>query len=116
VEELELSPASLAELIGLVEDGTVSGTMGRKVLGQMVDSGKTAKEIIETEGLSQVQDSGELNAWVDAVIEENPDEVERYRSGEKRLIGFFVGQTMGKSQGRADPKALSALLQDRLEK
>jgi aspartyl-tRNA(Asn)/glutamyl-tRNA(Gln) amidotransferase subunit B len=116
VEELELSPASLAELIGLVQDGTVSGTMGRKVLGQMVDSGKTAKEIIETEGLSQVQDSGELNAWVDAVLEENPDEVERYRSGEKRLIGFFVGQTMGKSRGRADPKALSALLQDRLEK
>ena len=115
VDDLEISPASLAELIGLVEDGTVSGTMGRKVLSQMVDSGKTAREIIETEGLSQVQDSDELNAWVDAVIEENSDEVERYRSGETRLMGYFVGQTMQKSQGRADPKALSALLRGRLD-
>ena len=116
VEDLGMPPPSLAELIGLVEDGTVSGTMGRRVLGQMVDSGKTAREIIETEGLSQVRDSDELNAWVDAVIEENSDEVERYRSGETWLIGYFVGQTMRKSQGRADPKALSALLRGRLDK
>ncbi len=115
VEDLGISPPDLAELIGLVEDGTVSGTMGRRVLGQMVDSGKKAREIIETEGLSQVQDSDELNAWVDAVIEENSDEVERYRSGETRLIGYFVGQTMRKSRGRADPKALSALLRGRLD-
>ena len=116
VENLGITPQGLAELIGLVDDGTVSGSMGRRVLGQMVDSGKTAREIIETEGLSQVQDSDELNAWVDAVIEENSDEVERYRSGETRLIGYFVGQTMRKSQGRADPKALSALLRGRLDK
>ena len=116
VEDLGIPPLRLAELIGLVEDGTVSGTMGRRVLGQMVDSGKTAREIIETEGLSQVQDSDELNAWVEAVIEENSDEVERYRSGETRLMGYFVGQTMRKSQGRADPKALSPLLRSRLDK
>ena len=115
VDDLGLSPSGLAELIGLVDDGTVSGTMGRKVLGQMIDSGKTAKDIIDAEGLSQVQDSDELNAWVDAVIEENTDEVERYRSGETKLIGYFVGQTMQKSQGRADPKALSALLRGRLD-
>ena len=115
VDSLEISPPDLAELIELVEDGTVSGTMGRKVLGQMVDSGKTAREIVEAEGLTQVQDSDELTAWVDAVIEENADEVERYRSGETRLIGYFVGQTMQKSQGRADPKALSELLRGRLD-
>ena len=115
VDDLGIRPSGLAELIGLVEDGTVSGSMGRRVLGQMVDSGKTAREIIETEGLSQVQDSDELNAWVDAVIEENSEEVERYRSGETRLIGYFVGQTMRKSQGRADPKAVSALLRGRLD-
>jgi len=115
VEDLGIPPESFGELIGLVEDGTVSGSMGRKVLGQMVDSGKTAREIIETEGLSQVQDSDELNAWVDAVMEENSEEVERYRSGETRLMGYFVGQTMQKSQGRADPKALSALLRGRLD-
>ena len=116
VENLGITPQGLAELIGLVDDGTVSGSMGRRVLGQMVDSGKTAREIIETEGLSQVQDFDELNAWVDAVIEENSDEVERYRSGETRLMGYFVGQTMRKSQGRADPKALSPLLRSRLDK
>ena len=116
VEDVGLPPPDLAELIALVEDGTVSGTMGRRVLGQMVDSGKTAREIIETEGLSQVQDSDELNAWVDAVMGENSEEVERYRSGETRLIGYFVGQTMRKSRGRADPKAISALLRGRLDK
>ena len=115
VDDLEIPPAGMAELIGLVEDGTVSGTMGRKVLGQMVDSGKTARGIIEAEGLSQVQDFDELNTWVDAVIAENSDEVERYRSGETRLIGYFVGQTMKESKGRADPKALSALLRGRLD-
>ena len=115
VEHLGVSPSGLAELIDLVADGTVSGTMGRKVLGQMVESGKKAGEIIETEGLSQVQDSDELKAWVDAVVEENADAVERYRSGETKLIGFFVGQTMKKSQGRADPKALSELLRGRLD-
>jgi aspartyl-tRNA(Asn)/glutamyl-tRNA(Gln) amidotransferase subunit B len=81
----------------------------------MVDSGKTAAEIIEKEGLSQVQDSAELKVWVEAVMEENSEEVERYRSGETRLMGYFVGQTMQKSQGRADPKAISALLRGRLE-
>ncbi len=115
VEDLGVSASGLAELIGLVADGTVSGTMGRKVLGQMVDSGKSAGEIIEMEGLSQVQDSDELTAWVDAVIAENAEEVERYRAGEARLIGFFVGQTMKKSGGRADPKALSELLRGRLD-
>jgi aspartyl-tRNA(Asn)/glutamyl-tRNA(Gln) amidotransferase subunit B len=116
VEDLGIPPRALADLMGLVDDGTVSGTMGRTVLGQMADSGKTARQIIETEGLSQVQDSDELNAWVEAVIEENSEEVERYRSGETRLIGYFVGETMQKSQGRADPKALSALLRNRLDK
>ena len=116
VEDLGIPPRALADLMGLVDDGTVSGTMGRTVLGQMADSGKTARQIIETEGLSQVQDSDELNAWVEAVIEENSEEVERYRSGETRLIGYFVGETMQKSQGRADPKALSALLRSRLDK
>ena len=115
VADLGIPPPALAELIRLVEDGTVSGTMGRKVLGQMVDSGRTAREIIETEGLSQVQDSDELNRWVTAVIEENAEEVQRYRSGETRLIGYFVGQIMQKSQGRADPKALSGLLRGRLD-
>ena len=115
VEKLGIPPSDLAALIELVEDSTVSGSMGRKVLGQMIDTGKTAREIIETEGLSQIQDSDELNAWVDAVISENVEEVERYRSGESRLMGYFVGQVMQKSKGRADPKALSAILRGRLD-
>ena len=115
VDDLGITPGDLGDLIGLVEDGTVSGSMGRKVLGQMIDSGEKAREIIEKEGLSQVQDSDELIAWVDSVIGENPEEVDRYRSGETRLMGYFVGQTMQKSLGRADPKALSALLRGRLD-
>lgn len=112
--DLGLTPAGLAELIGLVEDGVISGGMGRTVLGRMIASGGTAREIVESEGLSQVQSSVELGAWIEGVMQESLKEVERYRSGETRLLGYFIGKVMQKSEGRADPKALSTLIRDRL--
>ena len=113
--ELEVTPAELAELIGLVEDGTISGGMGRTVLGRMMASGGTARDIVESEGLSQIQSSVELGSWIEEVIEGSAEEVERYRSGETRLLGYFIGKVMQRSEGRADPKALSALIRDRLD-
>ena len=69
---------------------------------------------VAVEGLSQVQSSVELGAWIEGVMQESLKEVERYRSGETRLLGYFIGKVMQKSEGRADPKALSTLIRDRL--
>ena len=110
------TPADVAELISLVENGTLSGSMGRTVLGRMVDSGRRASEIVESEGLAQVQDTDELETWVDDVLAESPEEVERYRGGEAKLLGHFIGRVMQRSGGRADPKATGDLLRERLSR
>ncbi len=110
------TPADVAELISLVENGTLSGSMGRTVLGRMVDSGRRAPEIVESEGLAQVQDTDELETWVDGVLAESPEEVERYRGGEAKLLGHFIGRVMRRSGGRADPKATGDLLRERLSR
>ena len=75
---------------------------------------KPNETLAESEGLSQVQSSVELGAWIEGVMQESLKEVERYRSGETRLLGYFIGKVMQKSEGRADPKALSTLIRDRL--
>ena len=116
IAELGPTPAQVAELVALVEKGTVSGTMGRTVLGRMVDSGRRAPHIVEAEGLTQVQDTDELEAWVDHVLAESPGEVERYRGGEAKLLGYFIGRVMKRSKGRADPKATGELLRERLSR
>ncbi len=110
------TPADVAELISLVENGTLSGSMGRTVLGRMVDSGRRAPEIVESEGLAQVQDTDELETWVDGVLAESPGEVERYRGGEAKLLGHFIGRVMRRSGGRADPNATGDLLRERLSR
>ncbi len=110
------TPADVAELISLVENGTLSGSMGRTVLGRMVDSGRRASEIVESEGLAQVQDTDELETWVDGVLAESLEEVERYRGGEAKLLGHFIGRVMQRSGGRADPKATGDLLRERLSR
>ncbi len=114
IAHLGPTPAEVAELIALVANDTLSGTMGRTVLGRMVDSGRPAPEIVAAEGLAQVQDTDELERWVEAVLAESPEEVERYREGEARLIGHFIGRVMQQSGARADPKATSELLRERL--
>ena len=108
------TPADVADLITLVENDTLSGSMGQSVLKRMVDSGRNALEIVETEGLAQVQDKDELKVWIDDVLAENPEEVTRYLEGDIKLLGYFIGQIMQKSGGRADPKATGHLIEERL--
>lgn len=116
VADLGPTPGHVAELVALVEDDTLSGTMGRTVLGRMVDSGRTASDIVAAEGLAQVQEADELEEWVRAVLAESPEEVKRYRAGEVRLIGHFIGRVMQRSGVRADPKAVGELLRVRLSR
>jgi aspartyl-tRNA(Asn)/glutamyl-tRNA(Gln) amidotransferase subunit B len=110
VDGLGLEPERLAGLIEAVAAGELPRGLGRRVLRRMVETGKTAAEVIEEEGLRQVSDAGRIEAWVAEVLEEHPAEAERYREGEEKLLAFFMGQVMRKSRGRADPGRLREAL------
>jgi aspartyl-tRNA(Asn)/glutamyl-tRNA(Gln) amidotransferase subunit B len=107
-------PESLAQLIGLVRDGTVSDFAAKKVLVFMAEEGGEALQIVEAKGLVQVRDATQLAEWVESVVEHNSDEVARYRGGETKVLGFLVGQVMRRSKGQADPRRVNDLLVERL--
>jgi aspartyl-tRNA(Asn)/glutamyl-tRNA(Gln) amidotransferase subunit B len=109
-----VSAAVTGAVIGLVKDGTVSLQAAKKVYAELVASGGTPREVAERLGLIQVRDESALERWVDAVIAASPGEVERYRDGETKLLGFLVGQVMKASQGKADPKGVQPVLLRRL--
>ncbi|HSE27476.1 MAG TPA: Asp-tRNA(Asn)/Glu-tRNA(Gln) amidotransferase subunit GatB [Gemmatimonadales bacterium] len=110
-----VAPARLAELIALVGDGTVSHQAAKKVYAELAATGDAGpKAVAERLGLVQVGDEAALVAWVDAVLAAHPGEVGRFRAGEAKLLGFFTGQVMKASQGKADPKKVQPLLQARL--
>ncbi len=111
-----VAPARLAELIGLVAGNVVSQQAAKKILPELANGGGSPRVIAERLGLVQVSEAGALTGWVDEVLAAHPAEVERYRAGEKKLIGFFVGQVMKKSQGKADPKGVQPVLLSRLER
>jgi len=112
--ELELDPQRLAEVIAMVEDGTVSITAGKQVLEETIATGVPPEQIVREKGLRQISDASALEAWVDEVIAENPDPVEQLRGGKEGVLGFLVGQVMKKSGGSANPKLAGDLLQERL--
>jgi aspartyl-tRNA(Asn)/glutamyl-tRNA(Gln) amidotransferase subunit B len=110
-----VEPARLAELVVLVKDGTVSNQAAKRVFAELAETSEPAKLVAERLGLVQVGDSDALGAWVDEVLAGNPNEVERYRAGETKLLGFFTGQVMKRSGGKADPKKVAPLLQEKLK-
>jgi len=114
ITDFPVPPEHLAQLIGLVADGTVSSTLGRQVFARMIETGKPPKTIVEEEGLAQVRDVAQLEAWVDEVIAAHPVEAERYRAGEQKLLGFFMGQVMRKSGGKADPRQATEIIRRKL--
>jgi aspartyl-tRNA(Asn)/glutamyl-tRNA(Gln) amidotransferase subunit B len=110
IEEFPITAKAVAELIQLVAKGTVSNTAARQVFQKILESGKSALEIIEAEGLAQVRDEGQLDGWAAEVINAHPDEVKRFRAGDEKLLGFLVGQLMKKSKGKADPRLANEML------
>jgi aspartyl-tRNA(Asn)/glutamyl-tRNA(Gln) amidotransferase subunit B len=104
----------LASLIQLVAAGTVSHQAAKRVYTELGESGQDPRAVAERLGLLQVSDQAGLTGWVDEVLAAHPEEVSRFRAGEAKLMGFFVGQVMKRSQGKADPKAVQPLLQSRL--
>jgi len=109
-----LTPEMLAELLSMVEKGDVSGTLAKDVLTEMYLHGKTASAIVEAKGLSQISDLSTLTELVERVLQEHPALVDRFRSGEEKLLGFFVGQIMKETRGKANPGLVNTLLQEKL--
>jgi aspartyl-tRNA(Asn)/glutamyl-tRNA(Gln) amidotransferase subunit B len=114
VERLDVDPEGLAEVIALVGEGRLSHNLGRQVFRRMIETGKSAEQVMEEEDL-RLAGAVELEAWVGEVIDENPAEVERYRRGEEKLLAFFIGQVMRRSQGKADPARARLALLERLK-
>lgn len=109
-----VTPNHAAELVMLVEDGTISGKQAKDVFTEMVASGKMPAAIVEEKGIKQVSDVGALESVVDAIMAANLDKVEGYRSGKTGLIGFFVGQVMRETNGQANPKMVNEILTQKL--
>ena len=109
-----ISAEQLGGLIKLIKDDTISGKIAKDVFAEMYASGKDADVIVEEKGLKQVTDTGAIEAIIDEVIAENPGQVEAYRDGKDKLFGFFVGQVMKKSQGKANPGMVNKLLKEKL--
>ena len=114
IADAPVDAARLGGLIDLIADGTLSGRLAKEVFEHMWASGKPAAQIVEEKGLKQVTDTGAIEQAIDAVMAEQAEKVAEYRSGKDKLFGYFVGQVMKRTQGKANPAALNELLKKKL--
>ncbi len=115
IEESPVSAAHIAELIGLIQDNTISGKIAKQVFEIMFESGKAPAAIVQEQGLTQVTDTGAIEKAIDEVLAANADKVAEFRSGKDKLFGFFVGQVMKATGGKANPAALNDILMKKLK-
>lgn len=106
----------LAKLISLIDKGTISGTIAKKVFGKMFETGKSPEIIVKEEGLEVVSDEGALTQIIKKILEANPQSVNDYKSGKEKAFGFLVGQAMKETRGKADPQMINKLLKEELQK
>ncbi len=114
LDESPVNPKQAAELLGLVADGTISGSIAKQVFEIMLETGQGASAIVEEKGLKQTNDTGAIEAEIAKIMAANEDKVAEYRSGKDKLFGFFVGQTMKAMQGKANPQIINDLLKKAL--
>jgi aspartyl-tRNA(Asn)/glutamyl-tRNA(Gln) amidotransferase subunit B len=113
--ELKVKPGHLAEMIGLIENGAISGKIAKEVLLEMFRSGNRPALVVEEKGLLQISDASELEAIAEAIIEANPGPAEEFRSGKDKVFGFFVGQMMTATKGKANPAVVNEILKKKLQ-
>src|ERR1700719_4230938 len=114
IDASPVSPTALAELLKLVESGQITGAIGKKVFATMFESGRGASDIVAAEGLAQISDTSAIEQAAREVIEKNPDNVAKYRSGNEGVFKFFVGQVMRATRGQANPQAVNDILRQLL--
>ena len=115
--DIDASPIeapSLTQLVARIADNTISGKIAKEVFDAMWQGEGVADDVIEARGLRQITDSGAIEAIIDEVIAANPEQVEQFRAGKEKVLGFFVGQVMKRSGGKANPKRVNQLLRERL--
>jgi aspartyl-tRNA(Asn)/glutamyl-tRNA(Gln) amidotransferase subunit B len=115
IDACPVAPAQLAELLTLIDNGTISGKIAKTVFDAMWTSGKTPQAIVEEQGLVQVSDSSAIESIIDEIMAANSGQVEEYRGGKEKVFGFFVGQVMKASKGKANPSVVNELLLDKLK-
>ncbi len=116
ITECKITPKNLAELIMLIDNGTISSKIAKDVFIDMFESGESAKAIVDKKGLVQMSDEGAIKALVESVVEKNPKSVEDYRAGKDKALGFLVGQIMKETKGKANPAIVNKLLLEVLNK
>ncbi len=116
ISETKLKPENLAQLLELVEKGVISITIAKQIFPEVYETGVEPKKIVEERGLVQESSEDKLRALCEEVLAEHPKEVEKYKAGKKGVIGFFVGQVMKKTKGKANPKLVNKILAELLEK
>jgi len=114
IVESPISAKNLSKLINLIKDGTISGKIAKTIFELMIDGDKDPQKIVEEKGLKQESDPKALEALIDKVISDNPDKVKEYKSGKEKLFGFFVGQAMKASGGKANPQLINDILKKKL--
>jgi len=117
--EIDESPISTEQMIGLldlIKSNTISGKIAKDVLDEMMSSGKDANKIVQEKGMEQISNPQEIEKIINTIIQDNPKQVEQYKNGNQKLFGFFVGQTMKLTQGKANPQIVNEILQKKLAK
>lgn len=114
IEEIAVTPVDLVELIRLVERGTINNNTAKEILAEMFMTGKSAENIVNEEGLAQISDERQLNEHIANILQENPEQLGEYLRGKEKLRGWFVGQIMRASQGKANPEIVNMLLDQQL--
>jgi aspartyl-tRNA(Asn)/glutamyl-tRNA(Gln) amidotransferase subunit B len=114
ITEIPFKPAELAELIALIGENTISSKIAKEVLPELLSQGGSPKELVESKGLTQISDTSSLEGIIDEILAAHPKEVEKYRNGKTKVKGFFVGQVMKQTSGRADPQLTNQLIEQKL--
>ncbi len=115
LRELGIDPPRLSELISLIQKGTISGKIAKGLLPEIQNNTKSVQELVDAKGLVQVSDEKELLSMIDVLIQQHTAQVEEFRAGKTKVLGFFVGQLMKQTQGKANPGLANKLIKSRLD-
>jgi aspartyl-tRNA(Asn)/glutamyl-tRNA(Gln) amidotransferase subunit B len=114
-DALAFRPEQLAEMVKLIDGGKISGKIAKEILPELLEKGGSPKAIVDERGLGMISDPAAITAIVEELLAAHPDEVEAFRGGKNKLQGFFVGQLMKKTGGKADPKLANQILSQKLK-
>jgi aspartyl-tRNA(Asn)/glutamyl-tRNA(Gln) amidotransferase subunit B len=115
INDIPFKPENLAELVNLISKGTINGKIAKEILPELLEKGGSVQALVESKGMTSLADPAAIGKLIDEIMAANPTELEQYRGGKTKLLGFFVGQVMKQSGGRAEPKLTNQILAERLK-